>query len=418
MNLFKKIIASLPQFDRRIWLLIVGRLLSSIGSGFVLFYAPIFFVNHVGLSAAAVGLGIGSESISGVIGRILGGFLADSPRWGRRKILLMAVAISAMADLVFTFSHDFPTFLAGNLLMGLGIGLYWPATESMVADLASLEQRNEAFALNRLADSLGLSLGVVLGGALIALTGSYRALFVIDGISFLIFFGIVYRTVAETLNPQESSKPGLQGWAVALRDRPLWVYVLANILFTTYLAFISSTLPLYLTNFVSPRTSGRGFDSVVISALFAWHVALAALCQLPTARFLNHFSRAKALMASAGLWAIGFGLIWLTGTVATGQLGWAALSLAVLAIATVSYTPAASSLVVGLAPISARGVYLSINSLCWAAGYFVGPVMGGWAMDQTQAIAHPFWIAVALSVAVIIGLLQWLDRLMSMRTEH
>ena len=176
----KKLISGLPQFDRRIWILIAGRLLSQMGSGFVLFYAPIFFVKQVGLSAAVVGFGIGSESISGVVGRILGGSMADSPQWGRRKTLLLSAAISALASLVLAFSNNFPTFLMGSLLMGLGVGLYWPATEAVVADLASLEHRNEAFALNRLADSLGLSLGVVFGGALIAMTGSYRALFVID----------------------------------------------------------------------------------------------------------------------------------------------------------------------------------------------------------------------------------------------
>ncbi|HEY9627187.1 MAG TPA: MFS transporter [Coleofasciculaceae cyanobacterium] len=412
MNPPKKLIAGLPQFDRRIWILIAGRLLSQMGSGFVLFYAPIFFVNQVGLSAAAVGIGIGSESISGVFGRILGGSLADSPQWGRRKTLLLSAAISALADLVLTFSYNFPTFLLGNLLMGLGIGLYWPATEAVVADLASLEHRNEAFALNRLADSLGLSLGVVLGGALIAMTGSYRALFVIDGISFLVLLAIVYKAIAETLNPAQVGKPGWQGWVKALRDRPLLVYVLANVLFTTYLAFVSSTLPLYLTNFVSERAQQPGFTPVVISALFTWHVALAALCQLPAARWLNRFSRPKALMLSAGLWAIGFGLVWVTGTAAADHLAWAALTLAVMALATVSYTPAASSLVVGLAPNSARGVYLSINSLCWAVGYFVGPVMGGWAMDQSRSIATGFWVAVALSVIGAIGVLLWLDRLL------
>jgi MFS family permease len=411
MNPPKRLIAGLPQFDRRIWILIVGRLLSQMGSGFVLFYAPIFFVNQVGLSAALVGFGIGSESISGVVGRILGGSLADSPRWGRRKTLMLSAAISALADLVLTFSHDFPTFLAGSLLMGLGIGLYWPAAEAMVADLASLEHRNEAFALNRLADSLGLSLGVVLGGALIAMTGAYRALFIIDGISFVVLLGIVYKAIVETLNPKQTNKSGWQGWAMALHDRALLVYILANILFTTYLAFVSSTLPLYLNNFVSARAEPPGFNSVVISALFAWHVALAALCQLPVARWLNQFSRPKALMLSAVLWAIGFGLVWVTGTAAANHLAWAALSLAVMALATVSYTPAASSLVVGLAPESVRGIYLSLNSLCWAAGYFIGPVLGGWAMDQSWAIATEFWVAVALSVMVAIGILLWLDRL-------
>jgi MFS family permease len=411
--MLKKNLIGLPPLDRQVWILILGRLLSNIGTGFVLFSAPVFFVNQVGLSAAAVGLGIGCESITGVIGRILGGSLADSPRWGRRKTLLVAMGFSSIADLVLATSYNFPTFLTGNLLMGIGVGLYWPSSESMVTDLAPLEYRNEAFALNRLADSLGLSLGVVIGGAWIAATGAYRALFWVDAISFLIFFAVVAVLLRETrpVIAGDMSRRGLfQGWGEALGDRTLRIFVLGNILFTTYLALVSSTLPIYFTNFVGAETGE--FTSKVLSALFAVYVALAALTQLPIARFLNHWRHPQALTFSALLWAVSFGVIWLTGAVAQNQVAWAFLGLGVMAIATVSYTPAASSIVTGLAPANLRGVYLSVNSLCWAAGYFMGPAIGGWAMNHDGTIARNFWIGAAASVGLAIGIMQVLDRRM------
>lgn len=68
----------LPDFDRQVWILAAGRLLLEIGTGFTLFYAPIFFVNQVGISATLVGVAIGSGSVSGVVGRFLGGQGADS----------------------------------------------------------------------------------------------------------------------------------------------------------------------------------------------------------------------------------------------------------------------------------------------------------------------------------------------------
>jgi MFS family permease len=401
-----------PDLDRRIWILMAGRLLSQVGNGFVLFYAPIFFVNQVGLSAAAVGIGIGSQSVSGVLGRIVGGSMADSPQWGRRKTLLFSAAISALADVFLTLSDNFSIFLIGNLLMGLGIGLYWPATEAVVADLAQLHQRNEAFALTRLADTLGLGFGVVWGGWLIAATGAYRALFVIDGISFLVFFGIIAVAIDETLNPEHAHRQMLKGWKTALSDRPLLIFAVVNILFTTYLAFINSALPLYFSNNISVQASGEGFSSTVLSALFSWYIILAALCQLPVARFLNRFRQPQTLIFSALLWAGGFVLIWWTGSVSSGHLAWAVLGLAVMALATVAYTPAASSLVAGLAPEAMRGVYLSINSLCWAGGYFIGPVVGGWAMDQVPWVANGFWLIAALSVIAVIITLRYLDRLL------
>jgi MFS family permease len=419
MNFFRQRLRTwVPQLDHRVWILIGGRLLSQLGNGFTLFYAPIFFVNQVGLSATVVGIGIGSGSISGVLGRVLGGSFADSPRWGRRRTLLLSAAVSALADVFLTLTYDFPTFLIGNLLMGLGIGLYWPATEAVVADLTTVDQRNEAFALTRLGDTLGLGLGVVLGGALIAATGAYRALFVIDGISFLVFFGIVYGAIAETVNSDQYDRPMFKGWAVALRDRTLLIFALVNILFTTYLSQVNSAMPLYFTNFVPVKGEASGFSTSTISTLFSWHIVLAALTQLPVARALNRFSRVQALILSATLWAVGFILIWATGIAPTGHLLWAVSGLSVMAIATVAYNPSASSFVVDLAPESLRGVYLSINSLCWAVGYFIGPTIGGWAMDQNRWIAQAFWIASALSVLVGIGILLYLGNMMRHRSSQ
>jgi MFS family permease len=280
-----------------------------------------------------------------------------------------------------------------------------------VADLTTPDQRNEAYALTRLADSLGLGVGVVLGGALISATGAYRTLFTLDGISFLVFFGVVYVAIAETVKPKPQEQQWLKDWGVALSDRALLVYALVNILFTTYVSQIQSTMPLYFSNFVSVGDSGAGFAPKEISALFTAHLVLSVLFQLPAARWLNRFGRPHALMISALIWAIGFVLVWATGVTSSGQWLWASLSLAVLAIANIAYTPAASSLVVDLAPESLRGVYLSINSQCWAIGYFIGPPLGGWALDQSELIAHSFWLGLAVSVGIALLILQYLQHL-------
>jgi len=409
-----KLFSWLPQLNPQVWILGVGRLLSEVGTGFTLFYAPIFFVNQVGLSATSVGFALGSASISGVLGRILGGSFADSRFWGRRRTLLLSAAVAAIASLVLATTSNFSTLVVGNLLMGLGQGLYWPATEAVVADLTPPQHRREAYALTRLADNLGMGMGIVFGGVLIGTTGAYRLLFVIDAISFVVFFAVVYFAIAETYRPQETkSTASLRGsWITALRDRRLLVYVIVNIIFTTYISQLHSTLPLYLKNFVSVGDSGKGFAESTISALFSWHLALAILCQLPVARALKRFSHPYALMVSALMWAIGFSAIWATGVAATGDLGWAIFSLGVFAIATVSYTPSASALITDLAPESQLGVYFSINSLCWAAGYFIGPPLGGWALDQPRILVSSFWLALALSVVITIGILQYLNRIL------
>lgn len=400
----------LPKLDRQVWILATGRLLSQIGTGFTLFYAPIFFVNQVGLSATQVGLALGSASISGILGRFVGGTWSDRPEWGRKKTLLLSAAISAIADVFLASTTTFPVLVLGNLLMGLGIGLYWPATEAAVADLTTGDQRNEAFALTRLADNIGLGLGVMFGGVIIATSENYRVLFVLDGISFVVFFGVIAMAIAETFRPHEQEILTENTWLVALGDRRLLIYLVVNILFTTYIAQIQSAAPLYLTNFA-------GIQPKLISALFAWHIVFASLCQLPVARYLNQFLRTRALMISLLLWGMGFCLMWGTGTLTVPSLVGAIIALGLMSLAMVSYTPSASSLVVDLAPSSQRGVYLALNSQCWAIGYLIGPAVGGWALDQIPAIAHGFWLVAAMSIVPCLGILWFLENLMQKQLQ-
>jgi len=400
----------LPSLDRRVWILAFGRLLSQVGIGFVLFYAPIFFVNEVGLTATQVGLGLGSEALSGLVGRFLGGSMSDSPQWGRRRTLLLSALISALADGVFLLADNFGVFVLGNLLMGLGVGLYWPSTESVVADITPAEDRNEAYAVVRLADSLGLGIGVILGGVLISTTQQYRLLFAIDGVSFLLFFAIIYFAIAETQPEQSGDRAFLQGWPVALRDHLLLVYVSVNVLFTAYVSQVQSTLPVYFNQLV-PTTEGQGLPEATLSILFTGHVALMALLQLPIARLLKRMAQPRALMVSACLWGLAFTLVWAVGVdvFERSSMG-AGLALGTMAIAITAYNPVAASFVVMLAPDALRGVYLSVNSMCWAVGYFIGPPIGGWALDQSPQIANTFWLVAALSVVPILMVLSYLDR--------
>ena len=401
------------DFSFKVWILAAGRLLSEIGTGFTLFYAPIFFVNSVGLSSTLVGVALGSGSVSGVVGRFLGGQGVDSPLWGRRKILLASAAISVLADVVLSSTNNFPTLVLGNLLMGFGVGMYWPATEAAIIDLTTPSQRNEAFAITRLADSLGLSLGVVLGGALIANSGNYRTLFIIDGISFAIFFAIIYFAIAETYQFKPQSVTTREnGWLLAFRDRALMVFVAVNILFTVYLSQVQTTMPLYLKNFVR-LGSATGFSEQTISSLFTWHIVFAALCQLPVAWFLNRFSRITGLSISLVVWGVAFILVWLTGTTSDNTLIIAIAALGVMSLGMVTYTPVASGLVADLAPESLRGVYLSINSQCWAIGYFIGPPLGGWALDNPYT--NYFWLTCAGSILFGLVILQYLKKLIKVR---
>ncbi|MEM7773722.1 MAG: MFS transporter [Cyanobacteria bacterium P01_A01_bin.37] len=413
----KSLLAWFPDLRPEIWILAAGQLLLFIGQGFTLVYASIYFVNQLGFSPTQVGLALGCSGVSGTIGRFLAGNTVETPGVGRRGTLLLSSVISALACFVLAAAETMPLLIVGNVLLGLGISFYWPATLAMTTDLTSAHQRAEAFALTRLADNLGLGLGAFLAGQYIAMSGSFRILFISKGVAYLLFGFVMMWAIAETLPPQNPSvqhtSPNLwRNWRSALGDRTFVTYLMANLIFTTYAAQLSSTLPLYLANFVPAGNTTTGFSEQWISYFFVWHAALKIVFQLPITRRLQPFNHVTVLLGSLTLWAGGFLLIWVIGAVPTNAVIVAVGAFSVIAIAEVLYAPSATAIVSDIAPQHLRGIYFSLESECWAIGFLIGPALGGWALDHPVNGSY-VWLGLVLVSSIAGVLLMRLKRRLS-----
>ncbi len=407
----------LPNLRREIWILAAGQLLLFIGQGFTLVYTSIYFVNQLGFSPTQVGLALSSGGVSGTFGRFWAGNAIDSQRFGRRGTLLLAALIASLSCFCLAFAQTFSWLIAGNLFLGLGLSLYWPATLAVTTDLTDTDNRTEAFALTRLADNLGLGLGALLAGQYIAWSGSYPVLFMSKGIAYFLFGVVIYLAIAETRVPQAQPRRLLQRWWQALRDRTLVVYLGANLFFTLYSAQLSSTLPLYLANFIPSGNTQTGFSEQWISYFFAWHALLKIVAQLPIARALKSTSHVVVLLVALGFWCSSFLLLWLTGVVSANALVFAVGAFTAIAIAEVLYSPAASALVGDLAPIDLRGIYFSLESECWAIGYIIGPTLGGWALDRPHTLGTQFWLILIIIAGIAAFLLFGLKHRLATATQ-
>jgi MFS family permease len=392
------------QISPQVWLLAIGRLLSQLGSGLTLFYAPIFFVSHLHLSSTAVGIAIGCQSIFGVAGRLISGAMVD--RIGRKPLLIAAMAASAIAAVLFALAQDFWSLVLGNLCFGLGIGLYWPANESLVADLASTsDERRNAYAVTRLADNLGLGLGIIGGGLMLQLAFDYRWLFWLDGLSFFLFGWVILLGIRETKPLEISTLSPWQGYLQALRDRRFQFYLLINIVFTTYVAQLETALPLYITRFTGGTTG-------TVTVLFTINLIAMAAVQIPVIRWLQADRHAQALGKAALIWGGSFVCVALATLQPIHSLGWLIIAMLGIAVALAAYNPTASALTADIAPDRLMGVYTSLNSLCWAVGFAIGPPLGGWALDQNIQVVQGFWVGLSMASVGIWLLLQMLDRLL------
>ena len=402
--------------DRQVLILALGRFVSGMGSGLTMFYAPIYFVNTVGIPAASVGVGLGMGGMSGIVGRIAGGSLADHAGCGRKGAVMLACLTLSLGAFCFAASNNFIVFLVGNILSGLGIGLYWPAAESMVSDLTGEAKLNEAFGLSRMADYSGLGIGVVAGGLVIGTHAAYRLLFLFDALSYLALLAFVIFGTRETLVLTAShQRPSLlSNWHTALKDKKLALYALLNLIFTNNVLQMSSTLPIYISRLPGMAVAGS------VAVVFSYYIILVSLLILPISRKAARAAKTKALMLAC--------LAWLSGQLLTALLpGLCSLlglgseqivtllftmgTVSILAFANALYSPAASSLVVELAPANARATYLSVNSLCWGLAGTVGPAVGLTIIDKGARPALLYWFALALLNAISIAGLWALKKL-------
>jgi MFS family permease len=319
-----------------------------------------------------------------------------------------------MAALALALNQSLPMLIVANLFMGLSAGCYWTAADAAVIDVTTSEHRHKAFALLVLADSLGGGLGIWGGGMLLSLVHEAQILFLVGSLILVVFLVVILIAITETRQEHLEHSDTLQGFVVALRDRSLILFVVVNIVFTTYIALVSTTLPLYFTKVVSlgsDATPASGTSIGSIANLYTWcYVGLGAVLQVPIVQVLGIVPKVRVLGISMLLWGTGFILVWVSGTVASMQLVWAIASLSVLSVAATIYKPFAPTIVAELAPKSLRGAYLAISYQCWSIGYFVGPVVGGWAMDQSGAIARGAWVVAGIGAFFSLFILYFLNQ--------
>ncbi len=381
---------------RQVWIQAAGRGLYQLGSAVLLFYMPIVFVNYSGFSATQVGLATSAGAVSGFFGNLLGGSLTDSPRFGRRKTLIVAGAAAMITALLTSLSQTLWLLVVANLFFGISTGLYWTAADAAVMDSTQPAQRQEAFSVLGVTDNLGFGLGTLGGGLLLARLPSAIQIFAAAAVLFALFTLLMITAAADQRDDAEI--PAAQaGWKQALTDRKLLIYLLVNTLFITYMALVNGSLPLYFVNF-------GGTPELLVSNLFTWgFIGLGALVQVPVVKLLTRFSYLQALMLSLGIWGSGFLLVWLSGTLAQTTT-WTEFGIfAVFAIAAIIYKPTSAAWIAELAPNSLRGIYTAIAYQCWAIGYVIGPIAGGWALDQPHQVTELFWLVVGLST--VAGLL-------------
>lgn len=177
---------------------------------------------RVGLGATQAELEWMVNSYTLVFGGLIftWGVLAD--RWGRRKVLLLGLAIFGAFSLGAAFATTPLQLIGARTIMGIGGSALMPATLATLSEVFDNEERPKAFGIWAASVGMALAAGPVLGGFLLD-HFDWGAVFLVNvPIAVLAIVGIV-AVVPETRNPNPGAFDPL-GVALSIVGLTLMVY--------------------------------------------------------------------------------------------------------------------------------------------------------------------------------------------------
>jgi MFS family permease len=150
-------------------LVVASTLAYFVSVGMLLPTVPRFIEGPLGGSDVAVGASIGVFSLSAVLLRPLAGRFAD--RRGRRPLMVGGAAVVAASVAAYHLVGSVPSLVVARLVAGCGEAMFFVGAASAVTDLAPEERRGEATSLFSLALYGGISIGPLVGEALLGRHG-------------------------------------------------------------------------------------------------------------------------------------------------------------------------------------------------------------------------------------------------------
>ena len=376
------------------------RLISSLGSGGVIYLTPMVF-HREAFSAVSVTQGMALAALAGTLARLISGLLLDRGR-SCGLPLLLAAGLAFGADAVLLASHGFPGYLLGQLLLGLAVGLYWPAVELAVPLSCAPQPSARAFALVRSADALGVTCGAVLG-ALLAALGWIRGVYVADMVCVLAMVALLlHRPLPhQPTGPSgEAPPPPWRQWLPALV--PL---LLITLLATAMQALMQSALPLDLVRGGLERGALPESGSALLIGV---QLGLLLLLQWPVGQALARRPVATGLGLSLLSYALGSTLLALSALSPRGALLILAAQLP-LALGSAAFLPIATETLVRLSPARQGGLAMAVFSQCFAITALLGPLLAGVLLDG-QRHGAGLWLGMAALCLAGLALLPRLAR--------
>ena len=399
----------LRKVPRELVILMITAMIDMIGVLMILPLLP-FFAQRLGAGGLMVGLLVSSFSLAQLISAPMWGRLSD--KWGRRPVIMVSLAASAISYIVFGFAHTLVVLFLSRIVQGAGGGTVG-VIQAYVADATKPEERTKALGWLSAATNFGVAIGPVMGGYFATLGKQQVAAGnwaqwggdAAPGLAAaaLCLLNIVFawkylpetrvKAVAAAGDDRSPKKTGNSMAAVArvvshpgdASSRLIWIYAIAIGAFQG----LTSILALFLFRKFNANEATMGL-------LFAYVGVMSVITRVfILGRMVDWLGEARLSRLGTVLLAFGTAALPFAPSV-----GWAALCIAFWPLGTAFTFPAVTAMLSKVISNEDRGLYMGVQQTFGGASRVVFPIALGWAFDHLVPGA-PFWISAALVIMTL-----------------
>ncbi|MEO7085999.1 MAG: MFS transporter [Gemmatimonadaceae bacterium] len=375
-----------------------------------------FYAKSFGASGFMVGLLVSSFSLAQLISAPMWGRFSD--RYGRRPALIVGLAASAIAYVIFAYSGSLWLLFLSRLVQGSGGGTV-SVIQAYVADALKPEDRAKGLGWLSAATNAGVALGPVFGSYMLSVFGEHGPGLAATALC-IVNIGFAWRFLVESRDMNEARtkpKPGRSREAIGrmfthsneAAPRLIWIYAIG-------IGAFQGTMPV-LALFLAARF---GVTSKTIGYFYTYIGTMSVVTRaLILGPAIDRFGEAKLsrigqVLLVIGLAAIPFmhrmndpaafaarlGGILPVSAVAVLPFLPLAIAVAFLPLGTAFTFPCVTAMLSRVIPSNERGLYMGVQQTFGGSSRVIFPILAGWAFDRFPEL--PFLVSAALVAGTII----------------
>jgi predicted MFS family arabinose efflux permease len=357
VNLYRRAYQGLPQHA---WILFAVLLVNSAGM-MVVFFLSLYLTQNLGYTVAEAGRSLSIFGMGSLAGSFLGGWLSD--KIGSTNVQKLSLLFSGIFYIWLGQIHSLWSLNLMIFVLATASGWLYPANSTSMARICPPEVTTKGFALNRLANNIGATIGPAVGGFL-ALR-NYSLLFWVDGLTCLAAVGLFSLAWKK---PEQDLKALTAGKAPSARspwrDVPFLLLLPLVVVWGSIFFQLIATFPLYMREVY-------GFAENRIGQLIIINTFLIITLEMLLIHWIGKKALTRFIALSFFLTGLGFSLL----PLGRGFL-YAALTVAVWTFGEMLSMPLLGALIALRAGTGNQGRYMGLFSFAFSLSMILGPAFG------------------------------------------